>query len=253
MQAQPQPLLPDTLRLPLGQQLRAWARDISFQPYALRLGTDLSYWLNGAVSAPFGRRSIGENLKSFYANTLRFELTADLAFNRNKHFIVADWGYASTKRERNAEDNLRNISYHNTGTYWRVGWDYNVLHKTFTDRQSALLLGFRYGRANFEQQATYIAISTPWGFGGTPASPAFSETISEQLSYRWWEMVTGLRVAVWRELYLGYTFRIKLAGKANEVNRMLPNEIPGFGTVRSNMKLSFSYHLYYRIPLTKRL
>lgn len=251
--AQPKPLALDTIRRPLGVQLKTWAKSISLRPYALRMGTDLSYWLNGAVSAPFGRGTFRENLKNFYANTLRFELTADMAFNRNRNFITADWGYSSVMRERNAEDSLRNVSYRNTGTYWRIGFDYNVLHQIFTDRKNALLLGLRYGRADFAHQAVYTVISKPWGFEGTPASPAFTETLNERAGYRWLEMTAGLRVAVLRELYLGYTFRVKFAGAANNTDRLLPNEIPGFGTVRANMKLSFNYHIYYRIPLTKNL
>jgi hypothetical protein len=252
-QAQPKTIVLDTLREPIGKRIKTWAKAQSFKPYALRIGTDLSYWLHGAVSAPFGRNSLSENLKNFYANTTRFEMTSDVAFNRNKHFLIADMGYSSTARERNAEDNLRNISYRNTGTYWRIGFDYNLLHKTFTDRKNALLLGLRYARANFSQEAHYTAISTPWGFNGTPASPLFSEILSDRLNYRWLEMITGLRVAVWRELYLGYTFRVKFAGQAIAADRLLPNEIPGFGTVRSDMKLSFSYHIYYRLPLVKNL
>jgi hypothetical protein len=252
-QAQPKPITLDTLREPIGKRLKAWAKAQSFRPYALRVGTDLSYWLNGAVSAPFGRNTIGENLKNFYANTTRFELTADMAFNRNKNFLIADVGYSSTVRERNTEDNLRNVRYSNTGTYWRIGFDYNVLHKTFTDRKNAVLIGWRYARANFAQEAVYTALSIPWGFNGTPAAPLFSETISDRLSYRWMELTTGLRVAVWRELYLGYTFRIKFAGRPSDTDRLLPNEVPGFGTIRSNMKLSFNYHIYYRIPLVKNL
>lgn len=253
VQAQPKTITLDTLREPVGKRLKAWAKAQSLRPYTLRVGTDLSYWLNGAFGAPFGSSTIGENLKNFYANTTRFEVTSDLAFNRNKQFLIVDAGYSSTTRERNAEDNLRNISYTNVGTYWRLGFDYNLLHKTFTDRRNALLLGFRYARANFSQEATYSAISTPWGFNGTPALPLFSETLSDRLNYRWMEMTTGLRVAVWKELYLGYTFRIKFAGQSGTPDRLLPNEIPGFGTVRSNVKLSFNYHIYYRIPLVKNL
>ncbi|WP_448519715.1 DUF6048 family protein [Rhodoflexus sp.] len=251
--AQPKPIVLDSLRPSFRERVQTWIATRSFKPYALRMGTDLSYWLNGAASAPFGRSTIGDNLRNFYANTTRFELTGDMAFNRNKHFLLADVGYSSTFRERNEADNVRNVSYRNTGTYWRLGFDYNLLHKTFTDRQQALLLGLRYGRANFSHEASYTVQSKPWGFDGTPEAPAFSETISERLGYRWLEMNAGLRVAVWRELYLGYTFRIKLAGQPTAENRLLPNEIPGFGTVRSNLKLSFNYHIYYRLPLVKQL
>lgn len=251
--AQPQPIKIDTVRVPIKERLQAWIASRSFKPYALRLGTDLSYALNGLVAAPFGRGTMRENVRNFYANNTRFELTGDMAFNRNKHFIVADWGYSDAFRQRNQEDNLRNVSYRNEGTYWRIGFDYNVLHKTFTDRRQALLLGLRYARAGFSHEATYSVISTPWGFNGTPTAPAFTETISERLNYRWMEMITGLRVAVWRDLYLGYTFRIKFAGKAIGTDRLLPNEIPGFGTVRANIKLSFNYHIYYRLPPIKEL
>jgi hypothetical protein len=253
VQAQPKTITLDTLREPIGKRLKAWAKAQSLRPYGLRVGTDLTYFLNGLVSAPFGSNTMGENIKNFYANTTRLEVTSDVAFNRNKHFLIADAGYSSVVRERNSTDNLRNVSYKNVGTYWRVGFDYNVLHKTFTDRKNALLLGLRYARANFSQEATYTAISMPWGFNGTPASPLFSETLSDRLNYRWMEMTTGLRVAVWRELYLGYTFRIKFAAKSGTPDRLLPNEIPGFGTVRGDMKLSFNYHIYYRIPLVKNL
>ncbi|MCS6967514.1 MAG: DUF6048 family protein [Cytophagales bacterium] len=242
----------DSARLALYQRLRAWRKGITFKPYAFRLGTDLSYWLNGVMAAPFGKETLRHNLQYFYANTRRFEITADMAFDKNKWFIVADGGYSSVSRERNQADNLRNFHYRNRGTYWRLGLDYNVLHKIFTDRQQALLIGVRYGRASFEHQVTYYALNKPWGFEGTSTAPLFSETILNQGGYRWLELVTGLRVALWKGLYLGYTLRAKLAGKSIHTQQIFPNQIPGFGTASENVKLSFSYHLYYRLMLTSK-
>jgi hypothetical protein len=75
---------------------------------------------------------------------------------------------------------------------------------------------------------------------------------TERLSAGWIEIVTGLRVRIWRGIVGGYTFRVKTMLNVKGENRLLANELPGFGAVRGALKISFNYHLYYQIPLKKK-
>ncbi len=223
------------------------------RPYALRVGADVSYFLNGVFAAPFGTESLSNNLQRFYSSVQRAEVSAELVFNDNLYALVADVGYGSvTRTSENSPQTT--FQYKNTGTYFRLGFDYNFFQKTFDDQ--AINLGFRYGRATFLHDLVAERFSPAWGYVPDPSKSFpddFEQTVpTERLSAGWVELVTGLRVRIWRGIVGGYTVRVKTMLNVKGENRLLANELPGFGAVRSNLKISFNYHLYYQIPLKKK-
>lgn len=221
------------------------------RPYALRVGTDVSYFIGPFAAALFGPDSYGDNLGTSLL-VQRAELSAELVFNDNLYSLVADFGVANITRS-SVRPPQTSFGYQNTGTYFRVGADFNFFQKTFDDQ--ALVLGFRYGRTNFSHNLTYYGVSSAWGNLFNPANPfpdLKMEVSSERLSAGWFEITSGLRVKIWRGVVGGFTFRLKTMLNVRGENRLLANELPGFGAVRSNLKLSFNYHLYYQIPFKKK-
>jgi len=223
------------------------------RPYALRVGTDVSYFLNGVFAAPFGAESLSDNLQRFYSSVQRAEVSAELVFNDNLYALAADVGYASVTRS-SANPRQTAFQYRNTGSYFRLGFDYNFFQKTFDDQ--AVNLGFRYGRTTFSHDLIAERISPAWGYVFDPSKnfpDDYEQTVpNERLSAGWIEIVTGLRVRIWRGIVGGYTFRVKTMLNVKGENRLLANELPGFGAVRGALKISFNYHLYYQIPLKKK-
>jgi hypothetical protein len=226
------------------------------RPYALRVGTDVSYFLSPFAAALFGPDEYGRNLNTALL-VQRAEVSAELVFNDNLYALVADVGIANITRS-SVRPPQTSFGYQNTGSYFRLGADFNFFQKTFDDQ--ALTFGFRYGRTSFSHNLTYNGVSPAWGYTYDPTKEppidldkAFKDTIqSERLSAGWFEIVTGLRVGIWRGFYAGYTFRLKTMLNVRGENRLLANELPGFGAVRSNLKLSFNYHIYYQIPFKKK-
>jgi hypothetical protein len=233
---------------------KLWAKP---RPQALRLGTDLTYWLQGALAAPFGPSDLGRNASRFYGNVQRFEGTLEVPFNDNLYFLVADLGYGYVNRV-NRDLPQTSFQYQNGGTFFRIGGDINLLQKAFDDE--SISIGFRYARANFSHELLYFGSSLPWGYVYNALVSSDSARINnsyqgaiptEQLAARWFELTTGLRVSVWRGLVLGYTLRVKTGLNIRGEDRLLANELPGFGAVRANVKISFNYHVYYQFSFKK--
>ena len=64
-------------------------------------------------------------------------------------------------------------------------------------------------------------------------------------------MVTGLKVKIWKYLWLGYTARFKFGVDTFERNELIPHEIPGFGRADETVIWDFDYWLMFRIPIRK--
>ena len=87
--------------------------------------------------------------------------------------------------------------YSNDGTYWRVGVDVNLLVKD-PDR-NMLFFGARYGKANFSQDLTVLA------WNEFTKDPVPLEYHDGSVNAHWIELTGGLRVKIWKAMWMGYT------------------------------------------------
>ncbi len=221
---------------------------------AVRVGVDAT-WLGGSLFvkdfSQFG---------SFYNNNTKIGITVDAAMFDNRLFVLGEWGYSDVLQNlysvQSVSPNRGGFSYNNWGSYWRVGLDYNVMWKNF--KKDAILFGLRYGVATFKDSLVYNQLSTPWDFildRDKEIFQRYERTIYNQNNppVQWFEITTGLRVTVWRNIQMGYTFRYKFLISQNMGSaELISNEIPGYGTTNSRRKPAFSYHIYYYIPLRKK-
>ena len=68
----------------------------------------------------------------------------------------------------------------------------------------------------------------------------------------WWiELTTGLRVRLWKVLWLGYTGRFKFALSTDGTEEMIPHDVPGFGRTDKETTWGFNYYVMLRIPIRK--
>lgn len=188
-------------------------------PTGIRVGTDL---------VAFGVNAFGENRQ-------RYELHADIDFHRL--YLAGSFGTS------NYELSGAGFDYSHSGNYYRIGVDANFLkydpdYNTFT-------VGFRIARANFSEQL--INNQTDSIFG------AYSNSYNNpNVSARWFELTTGLRVMVWKNFYTGYTFRIQMSRKIINAENFRSYDIPGFGKAQFNSRWTFNYYLMYRISWKKK-
>lgn len=220
--------------------LKTEKQAISFRPFAWRTGFDLTHFL----SFPFSKK-----IATHFGNAQKFEITNDISFNKNQFFAVVDVGYAAISRVNN--NRATGYNYINEGFYWRTGLDYNLLHKIL--KEDAILVGFRYGRANFKDSISYNEKVEMWGFSGKDEFEVgyAGKTPFENGTADWVELVAGLRAKIWRNFQAGFTFRYKVLIALSEKKLLESNDLPGFGTTDQKSKPAISYHIYYRIPLQK--
>ena len=197
-----------------------------FVPSAIRIGADPG--------------TLGYMIFSKKRNFL--ELEADMDVDR--FFVVADYGASSFKLDEST------YTYDNSGSYMRFGADINFMHKD--PHYNVAFFGLRYGTAKFRDQLDYntrqlIQSSTGW--------PDSRETASNTgAKANWFEINTGLKIRIIKQLYTGFTLRYKIFMKVHKTDGELrPYYIPGFGKNIGSSAWGFNYYVSYRIPFRKKI
>lgn len=184
-------------------------------PTGIRVGYDLIALLRNNITDDFNG----------------YEFNADIDFNR--YYLAVDYG--NWGRTYSVPDS----SYSNDGNYIRVGADVNFLTKD-PDR-NMFFLGLRYGRATFTEQMNILAGDSVWGFERR-------EYTNTDAKARWLELTGGIRVKVWKVIWMGYTARFKFSLKASDSPNMIAHDVPGYGRTDKTSYWGFNYQLFVRIP-----
>jgi hypothetical protein len=165
-----------------------------------------------------------------------WEVNADADFG--PFYLVGDYG----KWGKN-ETLVNGGDYQNDGTYWRAGLDISILKKD-PDR-NMLFFGLRYARSSYSEQIN-LTVNDPY-FGTQQYSLS-----NPNASAAWGEMVAGLRVKVWKEFWMGFTSRLKLALAVRGNDELSTYDVPGYGVVGGGSAWGFNYQLFWRIPFERK-
>jgi hypothetical protein len=190
----------------------------SFLPTGVRIGTDVLALVKSSVQDNFHG----------------WEFNSDIDFNR--YYLAVDYGQWGRDL---ASDSA---SYHNDGHYWRAGIDVNFLVND--PERNMFFIGLRYGHASFSDRMEVITTDPLWG----DLSASYSNA---QVRSRWLELTTGLRVKMYKFIWMGYTARFKFALKNQGDDQMLPHDVPGYGRTDRETYWGFNYQLFFRIPFRK--
>lgn len=186
-----------------------------FIPTGIRVGTDL----------------VALGVNTFGNKRQRYEFQADVDFHR----IYLIGSYGVNQYQISGEE----FEYSNDGNYFRLGLEADFLK--FDPDHNTLTFGLRYARANYSESLKTNMLSPVYG--------PYEESLSnDAVSARWFEMTTGLRVMVLKNLYMGYTFRIQLSRKIFDAASFRSYDIPGFGRAEFKNRWAFNYYITYRIP-----
>lgn len=188
-----------------------------FKPTGIRVGTDLLSLVRIPVDDSFNG----------------WEVSADVDFHR--YFLtmeIGQWQRSFTTDEE---------TYANDGSYWRIGVDVNFLKKD-PDR-NMLFIGARYGTGRFDEDLT-IMLNDTWNSG----TSVYNSTGTKAT---WAEVTGGLRVKIWKFVWLGYTARYKFGLNTEEKGALKPYDVPGYGGTYKNTTWGFNYQLLIRIPVRK--
>ncbi len=165
-----------------------------------------------------------------------FEVEADI--DVGNFFVVTDYGISDYVLDEPT------YYYKNTGTYFRVGADYNLMH---TDPNNNIaFIGLRFSTSSFGDQLDFdtqavIESETGW--------PNTRETFENSgMRATWFELVAGLKIRVVKQLYMGFTARYKFVLDVNGAKDLKPFYVPGFGKTSSDAAFGFNYYVSYRLP-----
>lgn len=189
-----------------------------YLPTGLRIGTDV---------LSIVRSYAGEKFDGW-------EVNADVDFY--KYYLAVDYGSWSRHLT------LPTGNYENDGTYFRVGADVNFLAKD-PDR-NMVFLGLRYGQSSFSEHLNYESTDVNYGI-------LQHELVNSNMTGRWGEVTTGLRVNLWKGLGMGYTVRLKFMPRTQGGGELVPYEIPGYGLAANKIYWGFNYQIFWRIPFRK--
>lgn len=166
-----------------------------------------------------------------------WEVNADIDFHR--YFLAVDFG--NWQRSIPSDQG----HYSNDGTYFRVGADINFLTKD--PYKNVLFFGARYARSSFSEEFYTVVADPVWG----DAEGTFT---NQDVNARWFELTGGLKVKIWKFLWLGYTARFKFALATSDTPQMLPHDIPGYGTndIDKRSTWGFNYQVWIRLPLRSK-
>jgi hypothetical protein len=190
---------------------------VKFYPRSFRVGTDLISLIRSQTEKTYSG----------------WEVNADV--DCGKYYFAFDYGHQ-------AHDYALpyNGDYHNSGSYWRAGIDLNLLKKD-PDR-NMFFFGIRYARSSFSESATIVTVD-----------PYFGETRKQvnnaAVTAGWAELVTGLRVKMFKQFWMGYTARMKVGPSVKGDTQMTTYDIPGYGIHEEGIYWGFNYQIFWSIPL----
>ena len=203
-----------------------WAK-VQYWPTGIQLGVD--------AFRPFYYKYYGRQ-------GTQYELNASMAFARL--ILEGDYGWGDVKWEGDNKKISTKSSYTNKGQYFRIGLNYNLIQDT-PDKNMAFL-GLRYASSFFKDHliSKVNHDGESWiRYGKIPINSNQSNVWA-----RWFEVVAGVKVKVWKLLYVGGTLRYKFSLRLHRADSHVPYDILGWGLNDDDEPFGFNLYLSLRIP-----
>ncbi len=210
--------------------LPTWAKT-RYWPTSVQLGVD--------VSCPV-------YYKYYWRNGTQYELNTSMDFS--SFILEGDYGGGNIRWEGYNKKTSILSSYTSDGRYLRIGLNYNVLQDT-PDKNMAFL-GLQYARSFFKDhlvnKVKYHYSDTGDGLiaNGGPSIDSKQNNVKA----RWFEAVAGVKVKVWKLLYVGSTIRYKFGLRLKDADFHIPYDVLGWGLNDGEESFGFNLYLSLRIP-----
>ncbi len=169
------------------------------------------------------------------------EFEGDIDFDR--FFVVANYGLSNYKL---VEDTY---VYENDGSYLRLGADINFMNKD--PHLNVAFFGVRYVSSSFTDKLDYDTQTIIQTNTGWPNTRESNTNIDGKAN--WYELNTGMKIRVVKQLYMGFTLRYKFLMKIKGTENLRPYYIPGFGKNINTTAFGFNYYVSYRLPFRKKI
>lgn len=199
--------------------------------YGLRVGVDLS-------------KPIRMLLEDDYKG---FEIAADFRLTK-KFYLAAELG-----NEQKTVDEEQ-INFTTEGSFIKVGFDFNAYENWF-GMQNAIIVGMRYGFSTHKQTLNeYRVYQSNQHVDDLSILTQTPGTEFSSLNGHWVEVVAGIKVELYDNIYMGFSLRLNRLLSSKEPDNFQNLFIPGFNkvTTDSNVGAGFNYTISYSIPIYKK-
>lgn len=166
------------------------------------------------------------------------ELSADIELFPNFYPIV-ETGWEKLKIRQDY------INYSSSGSYTRIGFDYNLLVSESQKDMSMVYVGLRYGFDFASQQVDEYLIENYWG----DIQDSFGK---QNYNAQWAEAVLGIKGEIFKNFFMGWSIRGKLRLNQKELEMLHVYFDPGYGPAEKKFNFDFSYSIYYNLPFNFR-
>ncbi len=133
------------------------------------------------------------------------------------------------------------IDYKSSGSYSRIGMDYNFLQAENKNDKNIFYAGLRYGFVLAHQQVNSYTIDSYWG----PTTGVFGK---QNYFAHWAELLIGIKGEIVHNFYMGWTIRGKIKLNNKDIGIPPTYFIPGYGKADKGFNLDFTYSVYYNLP-----
>ncbi|HEX9981073.1 MAG TPA: DUF6048 family protein [Flavobacterium sp.] len=201
---------------------------VKTERYGLRVGVDL-YKL--------ARSLYDEDYKGL-------EIVGDYRLTK-KIYLAAEIG----NENKTTDDDRQNFT--TKGTYIKGGFDYNT-YENWLDMENMIHVGLRYSFSSFSQELnSYRVYNTSQYFG--ESQQIISGQEFDSLTASWLEVVAGMKVEVFDNIYIGFSARLYRIVSNKQPGNFENLYIPGFGrTYGGDFGAGFNYTVSYFIPIYKK-
>ena len=179
-------------------------------------------------------------------DNLNYEIVGDLQLTENL-YLAGEYGIV----DRIIED--ENINFNSSGSFLRIGFNYNMF-ENWVGMDNSIYLGLRYATSNFSNKIINYTVRNQDSYFSNLVDSEYQTIEYSDLSGNWIEIVAGLKVETFNNVYLGFSLRLNKLLSDSEPDNFDTLFIPGFNKVTDDNTFGsgFNYTLTYSIPLRKK-
>ena len=166
-----------------------------------------------------------------------FETGIQAEFNRRLYPVI-ELGYGGAKKLTGS-----GITYKGDGLFYRAGMDFNLLKSKSENPiyNNLFLFGIRVGYTYFDYELQNISfVDDFWNTNTT-------RNLDRTSSNFWFEIAASVRVELIKNLYIGWTVRIKNMLLKPDPGAIRPWYVPGFGINGDTSVWGFNYTIGYKL------
>ena len=185
-------------------------------------------------------------LSSSEGDNLNYEIVGDLQLTENI-YLAGEYGLI----DKVIED--ENINFNSSGSFLRIGFDYNMF-ENWIGMDNSIYVGLRYGTSSFSSKILDYNVRNKDSYFSNLVTNEFQTIEYSNLSGNWIELLLGIKVETFKNVYLGLSLRLNKLLSDKKPDNFGNLFIPGFNKVtdENTFGSGFNYTLTYSIPLKKR-